>query len=90
MAVKEHFEPFDAMLGATCGMVAPLGLLSTGPSDFCKFWMAFGLPQLNIPMPRASGELPVGLQLIGGFRQDSRLLEAAQQVDSALRSTPGL
>ena len=88
--LKEHFEAFDAMLGATCGMVAPLGLQSTGPSDFCKFWMAFGLPQLNIPMPRASGELPVGLQLIGGFRQDSRLLEAAQQVDSALRSTPGL
>ena len=88
--LKEHFEAFDAMLGATCGMVAPLGLQSTGPSDFCKFWMAFGLPQLNIPMPRASGELPAGLQLIGGFRQDSRLLEAAQQVDSALRSTPGL
>ena len=79
-----HFEPFDAMLGATCGMVAPLGLESTGPSDFCKFWMAFGLPQINIPLPRAQAELPLGLQVIGGFRQDSMLLDAAQQVDMVL------
>ena len=85
--LSAHFAPFDAMLGATCGRVAPLGLAATGPSDFCKFWMAFGLPQINIPLPRAPGELPVGLQLIGGFRQDSVLLDAAQQVDSALRGT---
>ena len=78
------FAPFDAMLSVTCGMVAPLGLETTGPSDFCKCWMAFGLPQINLPLPRLPGELPVGLQLIGGFRQDSRLLEAAQQVDWAL------
>ena len=82
--LKAHFEPFDAMLGATCGMVAPLGLESTGPSDFCKFWMAFGLPQINLPLPRQPGELPVGLQLIGGYRQDSALLEAAQQVDMVI------
>ena len=82
--LKAHFEPFDAMLGATCGMVAPLGLESTGPSDFCKFWMAFGLPQINLPLPRQPGELPVGLQLIGGYRQDSVLLEAAQQVDMVI------
>ena len=84
--LKAIFAPFDTMLSVTCGMVAPLGLETTGPSDFCKFWMAFGLPQINIPLPRQPGELPVGLQLIGGFRQDSVLLEAAQQVDRALRS----
>lgn len=82
--LKAHFEPFAAMLGATCGMVAPLGLESTGPSDFCKCWMAFGLPQINIPLPRGQGELPVGLQVIGGFRQDSMLLDAAQQVDMVM------
>ena len=46
--------------------------------------MAFGLPQINIPLPRAPGELPVGLQVVGEFRSDSQLLEAAQHVDSAL------
>ena len=75
------------MLGANIGstlVVQLLGLESTGPSDFCKCWMAFGLPQINIPLPRGQGELPVGLQVIGGFRQDSMLLDAAQQVDMVL------
>lgn len=82
--LKALFAPYDAMLGASCGMVAPLGLEATGPSDFCKCWMAFGLPQINIPLPRAPGELPVGLQVVGDFRSDSQLLDAAQHVDSAL------
>ena len=90
LAVQAHvlkaiFAPFDTMLSVTCGMVAPLGLETTGPSDFCKFWMAFGLPQINIPLPRQPGEMPVGLQVIGGFREDSALLDAAGQVDLALR-----
>ena len=29
--------------------------------------------------------MPVGLQVIGGFREDSALLDAAGQVDLALR-----
>ncbi|MHC8379634.1 amidase [Pseudomonas sp. MDT1-16] len=80
------FMPFDAVLGASCGIVAPLGLGATGSSDFCKFWMAFGLPQINIPLVRNTRALPVGLQMIGGFRNDSNLLLAAEQVDAVLRA----
>lgn len=80
------FEPFDAVLGASCGNVAPLGLGATGPSDFCKFWMAFGLPQINLPLVRNAGTLPAGLQVVGGFRNDSVLLQAAQQIDAVLRA----
>ncbi|MFJ2463299.1 amidase [Pseudomonas sp. NPDC087615] len=80
------FEPFDAVLGASCGIVAPMGLGATGPSDFSKFWMAFGLPQINLPLVRATGALPAGLQMIGSFRGDSVLLHAAEQVDAVLRA----
>lgn len=80
------FMPFDAVLGASCGIVAPVGLEATGPSDFCKFWMAFGLPQINIPLARQAGALPVGLQMVGGFRNDSQLLQAAEHVDAVLRA----
>ncbi|VVP48295.1 Putative amidase AmiD [Pseudomonas fluorescens] len=85
IVLEEIFQPFDAVLGASCGIVAPLGLGATGPSDFSKFWMAFGLPQINIPLVRNTGTLPVGLQMIGGFRSDSNLLQAAEQVDAVLR-----
>ncbi|MDD0988840.1 amidase [Pseudomonas shahriarae] len=83
--LEEIFKPFDAVLGASCGIVAPLGLGATGPSDFIRFWMAFGLPQVNIPLVRKTAELPVGLQIIGGFRNDSLLLSVAEQVDALLR-----
>lgn len=82
--LAHYCQPFDAILGASCGIVAPVGLESTGPSDFIKFWGAFGLPQVNIPLNRAGGLLPIGLQLIGGFRNDSHLLWAAHQVASTL------
>ena len=78
------FQPFDAVLGASCGIVAPLGLGATGPSDFSKFWIAFGLPQINLPLVRKTGALPIGLQMIGAFRADSHLLHAAGQVEAVL------
>lgn len=82
-------EPFDAMLGPCCAMVAPLALKSTestGPSDFIKFWGAFGWPQVNIPLARAKGLLPIGLQMIGRFRNDGLLLRTAERVAADLRT----
>lgn len=83
--LNEICQPFDAMLGATCGMVAPMGLESTGPSDFIKFWGAFGWPQVNIPLMRGQALLPVGIQMIGRFRDDGRLLRTAEHVAAVLQ-----
>ncbi len=82
-------QPFDAMLSPNCAMVAPLAVNSaenTGPSDFIKFWGAFGLPQVNIPLARAEGLLPIGLQLIGRFRHDGSLLRVAERVAADLHA----
>lgn len=86
--LTELCQPFDAMLGASCGMVAPIGLESTGPSDFIKFWGAFGWPQVNIPLPRAEAQLPIGLQIIGRFRHDGSLLRAASRIAADLQGSP--
>jgi Asp-tRNA(Asn)/Glu-tRNA(Gln) amidotransferase A subunit family amidase len=83
--LDELCQPYDAMLGASCGMVAPIGLESTGPSDFIKFWGAFGLPQINLPLIRPEGDLPIGLQLIGRFRDDGQLLRTAEHVAADLQ-----
>jgi Asp-tRNA(Asn)/Glu-tRNA(Gln) amidotransferase A subunit family amidase len=68
---------YDALLCVSCPTVALAGLGSTGPSDLIKLWTAFGLPQVNLPLDRAAGELPVGLQVIGALRDDAQLLAAA-------------
>jgi Asp-tRNA(Asn)/Glu-tRNA(Gln) amidotransferase A subunit family amidase len=76
--LKAILAPFDAVIAPSCGVVAPVGLQSTGPSDFIKLWTAFGLPQVNLPIARAEGDLPVGLQLIGRRGGDAILLDAAR------------
>ncbi|POA17377.1 amidase [Pseudomonas sp. FW300-N1A1] len=86
--LARHCQSFDAMLGVSCGRVAPAGLASTGPSDFIKFWGAFGWPQLNLPLNRAEGLLPIGLQLSSEFRSDRQLLWVAHQVAATLTNTP--
>ncbi|QJI31402.1 amidase [Pseudomonas sp. ADAK18] len=82
-------RPFDGMLSVSCGMLAPTGLASTGPSDFIKFWGAFGWPQVNIPLWPEEGALSVGLQLVGTFRDDAQLLRAAQAISQGLHREPG-
>ena len=73
-------KAYDAILAPSCGIVAPIGLASTGPSDLIKFWTAFGLPQLNIPLKGHIGSLPAGLQVIGLFRKDCELFTVAAQL----------
>lgn len=78
--MEEIVGGFDAMLCMSCPTVALEGLGSTGPSDLIKLWTAFGLPQVNVPLIRPTGALPVGLQVIGGLRDDARLLAVADRV----------
>jgi Asp-tRNA(Asn)/Glu-tRNA(Gln) amidotransferase A subunit family amidase len=90
--LKEIFQPFDAMLGPCCGTVAPLyrdSTENTGPSDYIKFWGAFGWPQVNLPLPRSEGLLPIGLQIVGRFRNDAALLRVAERVTVDLLTNRG-
>ncbi|WP_149086496.1 amidase [Pseudomonas prosekii] len=85
--LTELCQPFDAMLGPCCASVAPLASGSadnTGPSDYIKFWGAFGWPQVNVPLARVAGLLPIGLQMIGRFRDDAGLLHAAERLAADL------
>ncbi|GAC1318702.1 MAG: amidase [Collimonas sp.] len=91
--LEDIIAPFDAILTASTGIVAPVGLSQTGSSDFIKFWTAFGLPQVNIPIAQAlatqgsevlSAVLPVGLQLISGKRCDRSLLRTAELLHAVI------
>lgn len=83
-SVDEALSSFDAILGISCPVVAPLGLKATGSSDFIKSWTSFGLPQANIPLLAASGELTVGLQVIGRRFDDANVLKCVESIASSV------
>ncbi|KAF4509016.1 hypothetical protein G6O67_005329 [Ophiocordyceps sinensis] len=46
-----------------------------------------GVPAVSLPAPAAEGRLPIGLQLIGQFWDDRRLLAMAERLKSLMPGT---
>jgi Asp-tRNA(Asn)/Glu-tRNA(Gln) amidotransferase A subunit family amidase len=84
------FESYDVIIGASCGVVAPIGLSATGSSDFIRFWTTFGLPQANIPLLSQPGGLPIGLQVVGACRNDGLVLRLVEWIAARLRRSMGI
>ena len=72
------------MLTAAAPGEAWEGLGATGDPVFNTAWTALHLPALSIPAFEGATGLPIGLQLVGGFRRDSELLAAAETVRKEL------
>jgi Asp-tRNA(Asn)/Glu-tRNA(Gln) amidotransferase A subunit family amidase len=64
---------------------APKGLGSTGNAVFCRFWTYLGVPAVTLPLFDADG-LPMGVQLVGGRRDDGRLLRTARWLAQHLQA----
>jgi len=74
---KQFFNDYDAILTPSALSEAPL-MGSTGDPVCCTIWTLCGLPCINLPLLTGENDLPVGVQLIGGFRQDDRLLRTTR------------
>ncbi|NDV89109.1 amidase [Aurantimonas aggregata] len=79
-AIEPVVAAYDGVLDLSTASVAPVGLISTGPSDLIKVWSGFGFPQVNLPVQAGPGELPFGLQLFAARYDDARLLASASSV----------
>lgn len=76
--VDTLFDRFDVLLAPSAVDEAPEGLQHTGDPVFCRPWSLLGLPCVHLPFATGSSGLPVGLQLVGRFGEDHRLMAAAQ------------
>ncbi|MDR1368465.1 MAG: amidase, partial [Candidatus Accumulibacter sp.] len=63
---------------------ADKGLAFTGSPVMNLPWTHAGLPALSLPMGFGRQGLPLGMQLVGAFGEDSALLETAEAVEKAM------
>jgi amidase len=97
-AKRDHYrEWLDGQLARVDALVtipapgeAPEGLSSTGDHTFNSLWSQTGLPAVTIPSGRGPKGLPLGLQIVGGYRDDERALKVAAWCETMLGVDMGL
>lgn len=95
---REHYrqwldnmmERFDAILTIPAPGEAPEGLASTGDAVFNSLWTQAAMPAVTIPSGRGPKGLPLGLQVVGRYRDDERALKVAAWCEAMLGVEMGL
>ena len=86
VSIGEYFERFDAIMAAPATGEAPKGLGFTGNPIFCSLWTFIGTPAIALPINKSSNGLPLGIQLIGNYKQDEKLLSLATYAEDCFRA----
>ncbi len=74
----------DAIITLSARGVAPQGVDTTGDPVFCTLWTLAGFPSLNLPLLANDDGLPIGVQLVGAYGRDERLLRTARAMIQTL------
>ncbi|HVS26715.1 MAG TPA: amidase [Burkholderiales bacterium] len=82
--LSAFLKVFDAILTPPANGEAPATLDSTGDPAFCTIWTLCGVPAVTIPTRLGPQGLPLGLQMVGPFREDDKLLGVAQWCEEQL------
>ena len=75
-ALAALFERYYAILTPATTGPAPKGT-ATGDPVFNSLWTMTGLPAVTLPLLAGEDDMPVGVQLVGAFGDDARLLRTA-------------
>jgi Asp-tRNA(Asn)/Glu-tRNA(Gln) amidotransferase A subunit family amidase len=89
-AFAGELSGYDALLTLPAFGEAPRGLHYTGDAEYCAPWTFLGLPAATLPVGFGKNKLPLGLQIVGGYRGDLRMLRVAKWIETTLRFDPGL
>jgi Asp-tRNA(Asn)/Glu-tRNA(Gln) amidotransferase A subunit family amidase len=68
---------YDAILTPPAIGEAPEGLSATGNPAFCIPWSLLGVPAITIPVTNGPNGLPLGMQIVGDYFGDQKLLGVA-------------
>jgi Asp-tRNA(Asn)/Glu-tRNA(Gln) amidotransferase A subunit family amidase len=82
--VPSLFAHCDVLLAPSTTGEAPRLDDGTGDPLFCRGWTLLGLPCLHLPLARGRHGLPIGLQLVGRWGDDHRLLACGRWIHERL------
>jgi amidase len=89
-ALPDEMSGFDAVLTVPAFGEAPEGLGYTGDASYCAPWTLVGAPAVTLPAGFGKHGLPLGVQVVGSYRQDHHLLRVAKWTEGVLKFDPGL
>lgn len=76
---------YDVLLTPSAPGEAPRGLEETGNSIFNRNWTLLGAPCVTVPAGTGPAGLPLGVQVVGDYATDHRVLECAEWVRQAIQ-----
>lgn len=86
LAERMHEHRLDAWCCPATLDQAPKGLGNTGSPAMNLPWTHAGMPVVSLPADSGPGQLPRGVQLVGEFASDSRLLALAARLEPMLKA----
>jgi Asp-tRNA(Asn)/Glu-tRNA(Gln) amidotransferase A subunit family amidase len=89
-ALPAELSGFDAILTVPAFGEAPEGLTYTGDASYCAPFTLLGAPAVALPAGFGRRGLPLGIQLVGSYRQDLHVLRVAKWIEGALGFDPGI
>ena len=90
LALGTEMKGFDALLTLPAFGEAPRGLHYTGDAEYCAPWTLVGVPAVTLPAGFGKNGLPLGIQIVGDYRNDLRMLKTAKWVETILGFDPGV
>jgi len=90
LSLGTEMKGFDAILTLPAFGEAPRGLHYTGDAEYCAPWTLIGAPTITLPAGFGQNGLPLGIQIVGDYRNDLRVLKTAKWVEAALAFDPGV
>ena len=83
-ALVDVYASCEVLLTPSAPGEAPAGIESTGNSLFNRNWTLLGVPCVTLPAGRGASGLPLGVQWVGNYNEDGRVLLAAKWARRAL------
>lgn len=81
---------FDAIVTPPATGEAPPTLADTGDPSFCGIWTLMGVPAVTFPVGFGPAGLPLGLQVVGAYQGDRKMLDVASWCSKQIGAGCGL